>query len=70
MGIDPILFFGQQMIRNNMDKIPNTPWAQAAVNAIMNGDKKSGAQIANNWCNSNEISVQEGLQKAGKFFTS
>lgn len=35
------------MIRNNPN-LPNTPWTQAGVNAILNGDAKAGEQLANN----------------------
>ena len=54
------------MIRNNKDKIPNTPWAQSAVNAIMNNDPKSGAEIADNLCNTYGVSRDEALNMASK----
>lgn len=65
-----LMYFAQRMIQNNQNRIPNTPWAQAAVNAIMNGDAKSGEQIARNLCNSNGVTPQQALEQAGRFFTS
>ena len=66
---NPILYFAQRMIQCNQNKIPNTPWAQAAVNAIMSGDANAGQQIASNLCKSNGVSEKEALQQAGRFFT-
>ena len=53
MNEQALLLFAKNMIQNNRDRIPNTPWAQAAVNSIMNGDATAGAEIANNLCASN-----------------
>ena len=64
-----ILYFAQKMIQSNQDKIPNTPWAQAAVNAIMNNDAATGAQIAQNLCNSNGVTKEQALKNAADFFT-
>lgn len=65
-----LLYFARMMIQKNSNKIPNTPWAQAAVNAIMNGDAQVGEQLANNLCQSNGVSKEQALQQAGRFFTS
>lgn len=70
MATNPVLYFAQKMIQSNQNRIPNTPWAQAAVNAIMNNDSQAGQQIANNLCNSNGVTREQALQQAGKFFTS
>lgn len=70
MATNPLLYFAQKMIRSNQNRIPNTPWAQAAVNAIMNGDANTGKQIAQNLCNSNGVTKEQALQQAGRFFTS
>ena len=51
MNEQALLTFAQNMIRNNRDRIPNTPWAQSAVDAIMNNDANSGMNIADNLCN-------------------
>ena len=51
------------MIRNNPN-LPNTPWAQAGVNAILNGDAKAGEQLANNILNSMGMTKEEALQIA------
>ena len=70
MPNNPLLYFAQKMIQSNQNKIPNTPWAQAAVNAIMTGDDNAGQQIAQNLCNSNGVTKEQALQQAGRFFTS
>ena len=67
---DALLYFAQKMIQSNRNRIPNTPWAQAAVNAIMNNDANAGQQIANNLCQSNGVTKEQALQQAGQFFTS
>lgn len=64
-----MLALARRVIQSNQSRIPNTPWAQAAVNAIMNGDAQAGEQLANNLCRSNGVSRQEALQQAGRFFT-
>ena len=58
-----ILLMAQQFIRNNKSNIPNTPWAQSAINAIMNGDEKSGMQIADNLCKSYGMTKEEVIQQ-------
>ena len=62
--MNPILIFAQQMIQRNQNNIPNTPWAQAAVSAIMNGDEQAGSQIADNLCQSYGMTREEALNKA------
>ena len=69
MNASVIFNFARTMIQNNQDKIPNTPWAKAAVNAIMNGDNQAGSKIADNLCQSYGTSREEALKQAGKFFT-
>lgn len=64
MNEQALLSFAQNMIRNNRDKIPNTPWAQSAVNAIMNNDAKSGANIADNLCNTYGMTREEATKAA------
>ena len=65
----PLLTLAQRLIQSNKSKIPNTPWAQAAVNAIMTGNAQAGEQLANNLCQSNGVSKEQALQQAGRFFT-
>lgn len=65
-----IMAFAQRMIQQNQNRIPNTPWAQSAVNAIMSGDERMGSQIADNLCRSYGVTREQGLQQAGRFFTS
>lgn len=69
MNQNQLIFFAQKMIQSNQNKIPNTPWAQAAVNAIMNGDANAGQQIAQNLCNSNGVTREQALNQAANFFT-
>ena len=66
MNEQALLTFAQNMIRNNRDKIPNTPWAQSAVNAIMNNDAKSGMGIADNLCNTYGMTREEALKAASQ----
>lgn len=41
--------FIQQIKQNNQENnLANTPWRQAAINAIMTGDKEKGQELANN----------------------
>lgn len=63
---DMILAFAQQMIRRNQNNIPNTPWAQAAVNAIMNGDSQAGSKIADNLCQTYGVTREQALNEAAK----
>ena len=69
MNQNNLLYFAQRMIQSNQNRIPNTPWAHAAVNAIMNGDANAGQQIAQNLCNSNGVSKEDALRQAAEFFT-
>ena len=69
MNQNNLLYFAKRMIQSNQNRIPNTPWAQAAVNAIMSGDANAGQQIAQNLCNSNGVSKEEALKQAAEFFT-
>lgn len=66
MDDQALLIFAQNMIRNNKDKIPNTPWAQAAVDAIMNNDPSAGAKIADNLCQTYGTSREDAIQMASK----
>ena len=61
-----LLAFAQNMIRQNQGNIPNTPWAESAVSAIMNGDSKSGATLANNICQNMGMSREQVLDAAKK----
>lgn len=61
---NPIFMLARKMIQANQGNIPNTPWAQAAVNAIMNGDDKMGMQIADNLCQSYGMTRQQAVQQA------
>ena len=65
---NPIIQFAQSMIQNNMDKIQNTPFAQAGIAAIMNADENAGAQLANNLCQSHGVSKEQGFLSALNWF--
>ena len=66
MNEQALLTFAQSMIRNNRDRIPNTPWAQSAVNAIMNNDATAGANIADNLCSTYGMTREEALKAASQ----
>lgn len=63
---NPFLFLAQQYIQKHRDQIPNTPWAYAAVNAIMNGDEQTGSKIADNLCQSYGMTKEQVLQQASQ----
>ena len=63
MNEQALLTFAQN---NNRDRIPNTPWAQSAVNAIMNNDTKSGISIADNLCTTYGVTREEALKEASR----
>ena len=58
-----IMNFAQNMVRTNRN-VPNTPWAQAAIQAILNGDQKAGEQLANNICHSMGVTKEQALEMA------
>lgn len=64
--VNPLLLFAQQYIQSHQNQIPNTPWAQAAVNAIMNGDEESGSKIADNLCQSYGMTREQAIQQASQ----
>lgn len=66
MNEQALLTFAQNMIQNNRDRIPNTPWAQSAVDAIMNNDAKSGVNIADNLCSTYGMTREEALKAASQ----
>ena len=66
MTEEQMLMFAGSMIQRNQGNIPNTPWAQAAINAIMNGDAKAGANIADNLCNAYGVSREDALKQASQ----
>lgn len=56
--------FMHQVIQNNAtDSLANTPWRQAAIDAIQSGDQKKGEELANNILQSYGFSSpQEAIQ--------
>lgn len=66
MNDQALIIFAQNMIRNNQNRIPNTPWAQAAVKAIMDNNPTAGAEIADNLCQSYGTSREEALKLASQ----
>ena len=63
-----MLNFGQQLVNANQNNIPNPPWAEAAINAVMNGDAKAGEQIANNLMQSMGMNKEQAMQMARQRF--
>ncbi len=57
------LLLAQRALQTNRDKVRNAPWAQAAINAIMTGDAKTGAQLAANLCNSMGMTEEQAIQQ-------
>lgn len=58
--------FAQNMIRQNQGQIPNAPWAESAVSAIMNGDAKAGSALANNICQNMGMTREQVIDAARK----
>lgn len=64
--------FVGQIIQNKAEQnLQNTPWKQAALNAIMSGDQKKGEELANNILQSYGFSspqeaIQQGLNNLSK----
>lgn len=54
-----------QKVLQNRANIPNMPpWAPAAINAVMTGDKKAGEEIANSLLSSYGVSKEEVMSVA------
>lgn len=63
-----MLNFAQQLVRINQNNLPNTPWRDAAINAIMSGDAQAGQQIANNIMQSMGMTKEQMMEQAKKQF--
>lgn len=63
-----MLNFAQQLVNANRNNVPNAPWAEAAINAVMNGDVKAGEQIANNLMQSMGMNKEQVMQMARQRF--
>ena len=63
-----LLNLAQGLIRANQNSMPNTPWKDAAINAIMSGDAQAGQQIANNIMQSMGITKEQVMEQAKKQF--
>lgn len=59
-----MLNFAQQLIKTNQGNIPNTPWKEAAINAILSGDAQAGQQMAQNLMQSMGMSKEQIIQIA------
>lgn len=55
--------FALQMLRSNPN-FENNPMAQNAIQAIENGDNKTGEEIANNLLDSYGMTKEEGIAQA------
>ena len=63
-----LLNFAQGLVRANQNNMPNTPWKDAAINAIMSGDAQAGQQIANNLMQSMGMTKEQMIEQAKKQF--
>ena len=63
-----LLNFAQGLVRANQNNMPNTPWKDAAINAIMSGDAQAGQQIANNIMQSMGMTKEQVMEQAKKQF--
>lgn len=60
-----MIALAQRVLQQGAGNIPNqnAPWAQAAINAIMNGDAQTGQQIADNLCQSYGLTRDQALSQ-------
>ena len=63
-----MLNFAQRLVQANQNNLPNTPWRDAAINAIMSGDAQAGQQIANNIMQSMGMTKEQMMEQAKKQF--
>lgn len=59
-----MLNFAQQLVKTNQNNIPNAPWKEAAINAILSGDVQAGRQMAQNLIQSMGMTKEEIIQTA------
>lgn len=59
-----MLNFTQQLIKTNQGNIPNAPWKEAAINAILSGDAEAGQQMAQNLMQSMGMTKEQIIQTA------
>lgn len=63
-----MLNFAQRLVQTNQNNLPNAPWKDAAINAIMSGDAQAGQQIANNIMQSMGMTKEQMMEQARKQF--
>ena len=63
-----MLNFAQRLVQTNQNNLPNAPWRDAAINAIMSGDAQAGRQIANNIMQSMGMTKEQMMEQAKKQF--
>lgn len=63
-----MLNFAQRLVQTNQNNLPNAPWRDAAINAIMSGDAQAGQQIANNIMQSMGMTKEQMIEQAKKQF--
>lgn len=63
-----MLNFAQRLVQTNQNNLPNVPWRDAAINAIMSGDAQAGQQIANNIMQSMGMTKEQMMEQARKQF--
>ena len=59
-----MLNFAQQLVKTNQNNIPNAPWRDAAINAILSGDAQAGQQMAQNLMQSMGMTKEQIIQTA------
>ena len=63
-----MLNFAQRLVQTNQNNLPNAPWRDAAINAIMSGDAQAGQQIANNIMQSMGMTKEQMMEQAKRQF--
>ena len=59
-----MLNFAQQLVKTNQGSIPNAPWKEDAINAILSGDAQAGLQMAQNLMQSMGMTKEQIIQTA------
>lgn len=67
LNVDSIKTYAMNMI-SQMPAVQSSPWAQAGIQAIQNGDTSAGVELANNLCQTYGISKEDALAQAAQYF--
>lgn len=55
-----------QALLQQSGQMPNTPWAQEGINAIMTGNAQKGEELATNLLQSMGMTKEQGMQQVAQ----